>query len=241
MRGDIAPPLYRPMYFLYNSVLRKSPKDLLERLEAARNKYETTIFCIVSGVNELSKAAKVPSNRRVYRGLSGMIPPDQFWKSGSEAAAGEFRGGVECGFMSTTSDRDVAIQYSGASESANSAPSVVFEITVGKIDIGADLSWLSQYPKEKEILFPPLTCLEVVGEARVEDGVIFFPLHANMYTKGQTLRQMTCLRKELSMSMAKRLREEPYLRISEGLTQYRFSINQAEVLLHEQRNGEDEG
>ena len=42
---------------------------------------------------------------------------------------------------------------------------VVFEIQQGMIDRGADLSFLSQYPHEKEILFAPLTGLEVRGMA----------------------------------------------------------------------------
>ena len=38
---------------------------------------------------------------------------------------------------------------------------LIFEIQMGMVDRGADLSWLSQYPHEKEICFPPLTGLEV--------------------------------------------------------------------------------
>ena len=41
---------------------------------------------------------------------------------------------------------------------------------MGMVDRGADLSWLSQYPGEKEVLFAPLTGMEVIGEPRVENG-----------------------------------------------------------------------
>ena len=42
---------------------------------------------------------------------------------------------------------------------------------MGMVDRGADISWLSQYPHEKEILFAPLTGLEVQG-SRVDGSVL---------------------------------------------------------------------
>jgi hypothetical protein len=44
----------------------------------------------------------------------------------------------------------------------------------------ACVRWFEQYPGEKEITFPPFTCLEADGQPRVEEsdkgGVIVFPL-----------------------------------------------------------------
>ena len=45
--------------------------------------------------------------------------------------------------------------------SSSGGPGVVFSIQQGMVDRGADIGWLSQYPHEKEILFGPLTGLEV--------------------------------------------------------------------------------
>jgi hypothetical protein len=218
-----------PMYMLYNAVLRRYPEDVVKRLKS--NNYETTIFCIISGVAKLSRETAVPKDRRVYRGLGGMILPDVFWNrkatrdqqtvaSSAPAAAEQpqssdvqlldtagFRGGVEWGLMSTTTDREVAMQYSGVADRRGT----VFEISVGRIDIGADLSWVSQYPGEREILFPPLTCLEVVGEPRVETGVVVFSLRANMNLKGLTLEQLIERRKLLHLAMLKNLKEELYI------------------------------
>jgi hypothetical protein len=51
----------------------------------------------------------------------------------------------------------VALQYAG------DAVPIVFEISLGAIDRGASLKFLSQYPREEEILLPPRSYLEVVG------------------------------------------------------------------------------
>ena len=130
-----------PMYIWYNAVLRRYPKTILDSLEG--NRYETTIFCMISGIIKLSKLTEVPEDRRVYRGLGGAVLPDAFWSKSDG-----FRGGVELGFMSTTTDLRVAMQYSGNSDGKRST---VLEIHVGRVDIGADLSWVTQYPAESEV------------------------------------------------------------------------------------------
>ena len=53
--------------------------------------------------------------------------------------------------MSTTRDRAVAMGYA----EGGAAAGIVFEIQQGMVDRGADISWLSQYPHEKEVLFGP--------------------------------------------------------------------------------------
>ena len=60
---------------------------------------------------------------------------------------------------STTTNRNVAEQYSGAN-SDDGKLSIIIEMTQGMCDRGADLTPISQYPHEKEILFPPLTALQ---------------------------------------------------------------------------------
>ena len=78
------------------------------------------------------------------------------------------------------------MQYSGTDKKRG----IVFEIQVGRIDIGADISQFSQYPKEQEFWFPPLCCLEVVGEPRWKDCIVFFPLRINTNLKMSTLKQV---------------------------------------------------
>ena len=64
---------------------------------------------------------------------------------------------VEYGLMSTTTSLKTAVDYSGVKKERGT----VFEIQVGRIDVGASIQFLSQYPGEAEYLMPPLSCLEV--------------------------------------------------------------------------------
>lgn len=57
------------------------------------------------------------------------------------------RGGVDLAFMSTTTDREVAVQYA----SAGGGASLTLELRQGMIDRGAEISWISQYPHEREV------------------------------------------------------------------------------------------
>ena len=203
-----------PLYILYNAVLRGYPQQTVESLDG--NRYETTLFVIISGVSKLSRVTAVPPNRLLYRGLGGMLLPDQFWKDTGQG----FLGGVELGLMSTTSDRRIAIQYSGQERRR----AAIMEISAGRIDIGGSLGFLSQYPGEEEFLMPPLSCLEVVGRPRVEltsgGELIVFPLRVNVNLKSVTVEELTGRRKALHLAMAKNLREELVQQARAGIEQY---------------------
>ena len=90
-----------PMFMLYNASLRGFPNEDVEALEG--NKFETTIFTIASGITKLSKVSDIPPGRLLFRGLGGMILPEQFWREIAEcvatvhvsAAAGEARSVAE--------------------------------------------------------------------------------------------------------------------------------------------------
>jgi hypothetical protein len=73
-----------PMFVLYNASLRGFPKGDVDSL--AGNKFETTIFAIASGVTKLSKVTGIPADRRLYRGLGGMVLPEHFWRAFSAVA-----------------------------------------------------------------------------------------------------------------------------------------------------------
>ena len=67
------------------------------------------------------------------------------------------RGGTELAPMSTTADINIALSYSA------SAQGVVLRLrTHSSMERGADLTFLSCFPGEREYLFPPLTYLQPV-------------------------------------------------------------------------------
>ena len=98
------------------------------------NIYTTTLHAINSSIVKLGKLTIAT---KVYRGLSGFVLPEQFWE------ANEFgvKGGIEGAFMSTTTDRAVAMSYAAGS---GGRAGFVFEIQQGMIDRGADIGFLSQ-------------------------------------------------------------------------------------------------
>ena len=94
-------------YQIYNIVLRQRPQDGFSALK--ENRFATTIHCLVSAVTKISCATKVRDGLLLYRGLGGIRLPDSFYKGGKAG----FRCFVEMGFMSTTSSKSVAVQYTG--------------------------------------------------------------------------------------------------------------------------------
>ncbi|EKX49156.1 hypothetical protein GUITHDRAFT_68245, partial [Guillardia theta CCMP2712] len=131
-------------------MLQDPPPDAFVRLRG--NKYTTTIYCIVSGIIKLSKVTPLPPARVVYRGLHGLEMPSKFVSQDDYGVSG----GVELGMLSTSQDMKVAVQYAG-----KGLLPTVFEISCGAVDRGASLTFLSQYPGEEEMLYPPLSYLEL--------------------------------------------------------------------------------
>ena len=182
-----------PMFIKYNAILRglggKVPFFVsnLEKL-CMGNQYTTTLHIINSACVKLSK---VMTAQKVYRGVSGGTLPAEFWKKNEWNVAG----GVEFAFMSTTLDKSVALHYAAAGGAG-----LCFEIQMGMVDRGADLSWLSQYPHESEILFAPMTGLEVLG-TRVEGGVIVVETRLSVNLSALTIEQVVSRRRKLCMDM----------------------------------------
>jgi len=74
----------------------------------------------------------------------------------------ESHGGSELALMSTTSDPTVAVRY------ALSGHSLLFKVSATSfMNRGADITWLSAFPAEKEVVYPPLTYLQPTGRREV--------------------------------------------------------------------------
>merc|ERR1711920_125499 len=79
------------------------------------------------------------------------------------------KGGTEIACMSTSSDLRVVASY------AKSECPMIFRICADTfMNQGSDISWLSMYPSESEVLFPPLTFLKPVLRRRIRnhDGFV---------------------------------------------------------------------
>ena len=67
--------------------------------------FTTSIHVLVSAVQKLAAAIKLPDGLKLYRGLGGVIDlPEGFFRAHDNGG----RGFTEWGFMSTTSDKQVA-------------------------------------------------------------------------------------------------------------------------------------
>ena len=105
-----------------------------EEAKRKLNRYTTTLHAINSVI---IKAGKLTVATKVYRGIAGMSLPTKFW----EANEYDVRGGIESAFMSTTLQREVAMDYAAGS---SGKMGIVIEAQMGMVNRGADMWWLSQ-------------------------------------------------------------------------------------------------
>ena len=147
-----------PIYVPWNTALRlydDKPHLLLE--------WQTSLSILYSAVFKLSFLSKPGT---VYRGVneSRMKLPEAFYRQDGN----NFAGGVELAFMSTTYDINVATEYLSR---GTTKEGTIFEIEFDAGSRGARVQWVSQYPYEEELLYPPctfLTCksVNIVGGIR---------------------------------------------------------------------------
>lgn len=121
--------------------------------------FAVTTYFISDAIKKLrtvaGEQADANSTKTYWRGLKDMTLSMAFLK----------QGGTECACMSTSSSMDVAIEFS------ESDCPLIFKFQSNSfMSQGADISFLSVYPEEKEVLYPPLTYLR--------------PICANMETIG---------------------------------------------------------
>ena len=155
----------------YNTTLRAkvSPDNPFFKSQAKichNNTYKVSIAVLAAAVVKLGK---IEQARLVYRAPGGALPTS-FWKRNESGVMG----GLEAAFMSTTTNMKEALNYAN-----RGSAKVLFEIRQGLVARGASVMWLSQYPTEAEITFPPLTALEMSG-SRIDGAVIIVELIASM-------------------------------------------------------------
>jgi WD40 repeat protein len=205
-----------PMFQIYNTILRRYPAEKFKLFEEGDNQFSTTIFVLVSAVQKLSRFTRIPLGTLLYRGLGGRVDlPDIFFQIDDKGCSGY----AEWGFLSTTSDRDVALGYSGVKERRPKA--MVMVIETSSIDRGADISEFSQYPGEKEFLYLPCSFLQRTrqgnGRAQIVDGglVVFVSVRINLNIKTQTVEELQEQKKSLHMVSARSMLAEVKYMVSE--------------------------
>jgi hypothetical protein len=150
-----------PMFLWYNNILRfvgdtsDGYRPDIVKGHKLEGEFVTTTHAINSCILVQSKQQVAC---KVYRGVKGGMLPRNFWIPNKFGV----KGGIERGFSSFTTKKNMALGFSKADGPSQS--SMLFEAQMGMVDRGADLSWLSQYPGEAEILFAPLTGMEVIGD-----------------------------------------------------------------------------
>jgi hypothetical protein len=166
------------------------------------NLYPTTLHAINSLIVKLGKLTKAT---KVYRGVKGFKLPTTFLTENRHGV----KGGVEKAFMSTTLDRSVAMGYA----SGGKGPGIVFEIQQGMINRGAELQWLSQYKHEVEILFGPLTGIEV-QKVRIDGAVRVIEVGLSINLNALTLEQVVAKRHKMIGEMCDNLQIEALQAVS---------------------------
>ncbi len=150
------------VYKSLNNPLRKFKRDkdgnLIHPLSMeAPHRFPVTIAFIDDAIRKLRAVEAVKSQKEgigprqviLWRGMRDIKTSDEFLRSG----------GVEVAPMSTTNSLQVAIHYAMKGE----ANTIFRIITNSFMDRGANIAFLSTYPKEEEYLYPPLTFLSPTG------------------------------------------------------------------------------
>jgi ankyrin repeat protein len=201
-----------PCFVLYNAVLRRFPADIYNVFKDGDNLFSTTVFVLVSAVNKLSRCMNIPPGTLLYRGLGGTLEfPDRFTRADPDCATPNALGFLEFGFMSTTADKSVAVQYSGVKEGKPRAG--ILQISPNSVDRGADISLFSQYPAEREYLFVPYSFIQGEGRQRTEvvtgGGVLtVVPVRVNINLKTETTEELKEKKKRLHLVSARAMVEE---------------------------------
>jgi len=141
---------------LYTTIAYKIMNDPLRDDERYRRRepcpLPVTTYFAQSGIKKLRALHVESGELTLWRGMCNREVPDEFMR----------KGGTELAFMSTTRDLGVAVRF------CLSQRSLLFKIvSPGFMTMGADVQWLSAFPEEAEILYPPLTYLKPTGRSQV--------------------------------------------------------------------------
>jgi len=140
----------------------KKLRALNFRSFAKNSLYHDSKLKVEARPQEQVRASKTRTFRESYlwRGIKDMYPSDRFMSYG----------GSELACMSTSENVSTVAGY------ALSTCPLLFRIKIeSPMDRGANLQWLSVYPDEEEVLYPPLTYLQPLLKQKIrgfEGGMV---------------------------------------------------------------------
>ena len=156
-------PGYQPVNEFLRQVARLSGDYRRELVQHPGLTLGATVLHLVSAIRKLSAVATDEEARApLWRGVRGTLPVD-FWQPDATGIVCA----VDMAFMSTSRNKQTPIEYMGEGENVLWALRPSRESDTG-FHCGADISMLSQFAHEQEVLYPPATMLEVVP------GVVWF-------------------------------------------------------------------
>ena len=93
--------------------------------------------------NEYGEEHPAPTAAQLHGTHRHSLRTHQFWRVTAISNLPGVKGGIENAFMSTTTDRKVAMGYAAGD---GQKTGIVLEMQQGMVNRGADISWLSQAP-----------------------------------------------------------------------------------------------
>jgi serine/threonine protein kinase len=140
-------------YTCINNPLRKGCK------KEEPHPYAATTLFLSEALRRLrvtnAHGAETQRRKEFWRGMKNLEITEDF----------RLHGGTELACMSTSTSQDIVAGY------AKSKQPLVFKLVSDDfLSCGADVSWLSVYPAEAEILYPPLTYLKYVKTTRIKNS-----------------------------------------------------------------------
>ena len=144
-------------------------------------KWFVCLTALNSGIRKLASTDRRPS--RYYRGVKETVDlrlPANFGLITDEDAVG----GTEPGFMSTSTDLEVAMKSYALQDGCEGSVLMFQSMTISR---GASLEFLSQFPEEKEFLYPFFTVL-TPQQFSLEEEVVNNEHKARLHAEGKFIR-----------------------------------------------------
>ena len=172
-------PAYQPINSFLRRIGRLSGAERAACAADASTTFTGTCKHICRAIRKLAAVAEPEEvEEPLFRAVRGELPTS-FWAPDATSTVCA----TDTAFMSTSRNRGIFVEYMDVDEGSASLENVLWHLTPrapsqihrwrerGTIFCrGADISMLSQYAAEAEVLFPPCTMLVISGEQAAKDG-----------------------------------------------------------------------